>query len=813
VIPSGYQHGEREAHWVEQWRDLYRWDPTRPREETFVVDTPPPTVSGSLHMGHVFSYTQQDVLVRFQRMRGKNIAYPMGWDDNGLPTERRVQNLFRIQCNPRLAYDPNWQPREGKGPFVEVSRQNFIEACGRVTQQDEAAFEDLWRRLGLSVDWSQQYATIDERCRRISQRSFLELLEKGQAYHAEAPTMWDVDFRTAVAQAEVEERIRVGHFHDIRFEVEGGGQFTITTTRPELLPACIAVAAHPDDERYRPLFGKHALTPLFRDRVPIVPAEHADPEKGTGILMICTFGDSADVEFWKKSDLPLKQILGSDGRVLPRELENPKAQDAYDELVGLSAKEARKHIVALLAADLHHGESSLVNAPREVEHPVKFYEKGERPLEFIPTRQWFVRLLEHKPKLLEMGRRIEWHPQSMRVRYDHWVEGLNQDWCVSRQRYFGVPFPLWYRLDDQGEPDYANPITAQQLPVDPMSQVPPGYTEAQRDQPGGFTGEPDVMDTWATSSLTPQILSGWGDDEEKHARLFPADIRPQSHEIIRTWAFYTIVKGFMHHAEIPWRHVLISGWILDPDRKKMSKSAGNVISPVNLMAEHSADGLRYWASRARLGADTAFDEGVLKLGRRLATKLFNAARFVYQQETPAESMPLDQARAVLLKRLVDDVTNRLEAFDYAGALAEIETSFWDFCDNYLELVKRRPNALRPALEVYLRLFAPYLPFVTEEVWSWTHEGSIHLAPWPEPGDASGDPQPYLDAVDLLAQIRGAKTTAKKSLRWPVKHLRVRGAVSGLASVLDDVLAAGAVEAHELEQCEMPVRLDAAVELS
>lgn len=806
VIPSGYSHTEREAHWVEAWRDSYRYDPSRPREETFVVDTPPPTVSGSLHMGHVFSYTQQDLLVRFQRMRGKNIAYPMGWDDNGLPTERRVQNLFRIQCNPRLPYDPDWKPQEGKGPFVEVSRQNFIEACARVTARDEEAFEDLWRKLGLSVDWSLQYATIDERCRRISQQSFLELLEQGQAYHAEAPTMWDVDFKTAVAQAEVEERMRVGHFHDIRFEVEDSPTtFVITTTRPELLPACIAVAAHPDDERYRHLFGKNAVTPLFRVPVPIVPAEHADPEKGTGILMICTFGDSADVEFWKKSNLPLRQILGRDGKILPREFADPKAQAAYDDLVGLSAKEARKRVVALLAQDLHHGESSLVNAPREVEHPVKFYEKGERPLEFIPTRQWFVKILEHKERLLELGHQIAWHPSPMKIRYDHWVEGLNQDWCVSRQRYFGVPFPLWYRLDAQGEPDYANPIRAEHLPVDPMSQTAPGFTEEQRDQPGGFTGEPDVMDTWATSSLTPQILSDWGP-------LFPADIRPQSHEIIRTWAFYTIVKAFMHTNTVPWGHVLISGWILDPDRKKMSKSAGNVIAPVALMAEHSADGLRYWASRARLGADTAFDPGVLKLGRRLATKLFNAARFVYQQETAPESQPLDEARTVLLNQLVHDVTERLEAFDYAGALAEIETSFWDFCDNYLELVKRRPNGLRPALEVYLRLFAPYLPFVTEEVWSWTHAESIHYAPWPEAEHTGGDTQPYLDAVDLLTQIRGAKTTAKKSLRWPVKHLKVRGRLSALQPALPDVLAAGAVEDHELEECEMPVRIDAQVEL-
>jgi valyl-tRNA synthetase len=588
---------EAERRWRKTWEDwgVYRWDPTAPRERTFVVDTPPPTVSGSLHVGHVFSYTHQDLLVRYQRMIGKNIAYPMGWDDNGLPTERRVQNYLGIRCNPHLPYDPDWKPTvggRGKGEIEEVSRQNFIEACAVVTAEDEKAFEHLWRRLGLSIDWTEPYATIDDHCRRISQLSFIDLVERGMVYQVESPTMWDVDFRTAVAQAEVEDRTRQGLFYDVRFAVEGGGELLIATTRPELLPACIAVVAHPDDERYQPLFGRYAITPLFGARVPIVAADHADPEKGTGILMVCTFGDVMDVEWWKQSGLPVKQLLGRDGRIQPvsfgeapfESVDVPAAQRAYDEIVGRTAKQAKLRVAELLAEEgSPHGSPgpALVGEARPVEQVVKFYEKGDRPLEFVPTRQWFIRILDYQRELLEQGDKIQWHPAHMKSRYTNWVEGLNQDWCISRQRYFGVPFPVWYPVLDDGEPDFDRPIYADtaSLPVDPEVDTAPGYEESQRDVPGGFTADPDVMDTWATSSLTPQIQSHWRLDEERHTRLFPMDVRPQAHDIIRTWAFYTIVKAWMHSGDVPWYHVVLSGWILDPDRKKMSKSKGNVVTP------------------------------------------------------------------------------------------------------------------------------------------------------------------------------------------------------------------------------------------
>ncbi len=844
-IPKKYKHIEVEEKWRQRWDEwgIYRWDPSVPRDRTFVVDTPPPTVSGSLHVGHVFSYTHQDLLVRYQRMIGKNIAFPMGWDDNGLPTERRVQNLLGIRCNPHLPYDPDWKPdpKGGKRKEIEeVSRRNFIEACGLVTAEDEQAFEHLWRHLGLSLDWSDQYATIDDHCRKISQLSFLDLVEKGQVYNVESPNMWDIDFKTAVAQAEVEDRPRQGLFYDLRFGVEGGGELLISTTRPELLGACIAVVAHPDDERYQALFGKYAITPLYGARVPIVAAEHADPEKGTGILMVCTFGDAMDVEWWKASGLPVKQLIGRDGRLMPatfgelpfESVDVEAAQRSHDEIAGMTVNRAKKQIAELLAEEGSlpgWEDAALVGEPQPTDQIVKFYEKGDRPLEFVATRQWFIRTLEHKDALLAQGDLIQWHPAYMKKRYTDWVEGLNQDWCISRQRHFGVPFPVWYPVGPDGEPDFEHPILADKeaLPVDPLTDSAPGYTEDQRDQPGGFAAEPDVMDTWATSSLTPQIQSHWGTDPARHASLFPMDIRPQAHDIIRTWAFSTIVKAWMHSGEIPWYHVVLSGWILDPDRKKMSKSKGNVVTPDDLLVEWSSDAVRYWAARARLGTDTAYDPGVFKVGKRLAMKVFNASRFVFMQLESAGggvpdpshiADPLDLALVERLRKVVEQSTRAFEAFDYATALQVAEESFWQFTDHYLELVKLRSYAeedtpgrrsalvaLGLGMNVYLRLLAPFIPYVTEEVWSWSFAGegreqSVHTSPWPTVGELEIVLRPEHEdtleaAVEVMTAIRGAKTLAQKSLRWPVASLEIVGGESArdsLAPVIDDILRAGNV---------------------
>ena len=647
-------------------------------------------------------------------MKGRNVFYPMGWDDNGLPTERRVQNYFHVRCEPGVPHDPGLpmvmaDDETRKGPPRKVSRRNFIDLCLALTAEDEKVFKALWQRLGLSVDWSLEYSTISDSSRRLAQLSFLDLHAKGHVYNVFAPTMWDVDFRTAVAQAEVEDRPQKGAFHELRFGVLGGSGFVIATTRPELLPACVAVAAHPDDERYRGLFGKSAITPVFQTPVPIFASPLVDKDKGTGILMVCTFGDQTDVQWWREQKLPLRQIVGRNGQLVPVEFgteafpsrDPARANAAYALLAGKSLKEAQRALVELLRDPAHaaagDGEAPLRGEPKLIEHAVKFYEKGDRPLEFVTTRQWFVRILEHKEELLQAGDRISWHPDFMRQRYRNWTENLQLDWCVSRQRYFGVPFPVWYAVKDNGETDFERPLLAlpETLPVDPTSDAPPGFAEAQRDLPGGFRAETDVFDTWFTSSLTPQIASGWTDKPARHAKLFPMDLRPQSHEIIRTWAFYTIVKAHLHEGEIPWRNVAISGWVLDPDRKKMSKSKGNVITPMHLLDQYGADAVRYWSLAARLGTDTAFDEKVLKVGRRLAVKLFNASKFALGQEGPdgPVTRELDLSFLSRLRETVTRASLAMEAYEYQAALEASERFFWSgFTDTYMEMVKARCRA-------------------------------------------------------------------------------------------------------------------------
>ena len=839
TLPQHFDSREAETRWDARWRErgVYRFreDDAGPR---FVIDTPPPTVSGSLHVGHVFSYTQTDVLARYQRMRGKNVFYPMGWDDNGLPTERRVQNYFHVRCDSGARHDPDSvalrmaDEATRKQPPRLVSRADFIELCLRLTREDEQAFKELWQRLALSVDWAFEYSTISEHSRRIAQLSFLDLYRRGHLYNVEAPTLWDVDFRTAVAQAEVKDQPVRGAFHKIRFDVEGSGSFVIATTRPELLPACVGVAAHPEDERYQALLGKRAITPLFRVPVPIFASELVDREKGTGILMVCTFGDATDVQWWREQGLALRQVIGRNGRMEPvrfgderfPSLDAAAANDAYARLAGKSIKEAQKAIVELLRG------GALVEEPQPIEHPVKFYEQGDRPLEFITTRQWFVRLLDKKPQLVEAGDKIAWHPDFMGLRYRNWTENLNLDWCISRQRYFGVSFPVWYPVTADGRTDFEHPMVADErtLPVDPMEQAPPGYTEAQRDQPGGFRPDPDVFDTWFTSSLSPQIASGWTLRPERHARLFPNDLRPQSHEIIRTWAFYTIAKALLHEQTIPWRNVAISGWVLDPDRKKMSKSKGNVLTPMHLLDQYGADAVRYWALAAKLGTDTLFDEKVLKVGKRLVTKLFNASKFVLAQEAPQGEIahPLDRGFLVRLSEVVEQASAALDGYDYALALAQSERFFWSgFTDSYVEIVKARARsesdaagrasavaALQRGKDALLRLFAPFLPYITEEVWSWTRSDSIHRAAWPSAselrpaGAGEDDARVYDAAAECLDLIHKAKSGAGASVGRHIARLTL--AVSSarapvLRVALPDVLAAARVLEHELLVSDEP----------
>jgi valyl-tRNA synthetase len=813
------------ARWEEQ--GTYRFDRSKTRSEIYAIDTPPPTVSGSLHVGHVFSFTHTDTVARYQRMRGREVFYPMGFDDNGVPTERRVENYYGVRCDPSLPYDPDFRPPEGpatsnrRDDLVRISRRNFIDLCFGLTAEDEQAFEALWRHLGLSVDWTLTYTTINDHSRRVSQRAFLRNLARGEAYQAEAPTLWDIRFEMAVSQAELEDREHPGAYHQIAFHRDGEEAVVIDTTRPELVPACVALVAHPDDDRYRSLFGTEVTTPLFGVPVPVKAHTLADPEKGTGIAMICTFGDLNDVTWWRELDLPVRAVVGRDGRLLadPPPGFGDDASALYrGELAGKTLFSARERIVALLAesGDLH-------GDPRPITHPVKFYEKGDKPLEIVTSRQWYIRNGgrddDLRQALIERGREVEWHPPFMRARYEDWVEGLNGDWLISRQRYFGVPIPVWYEVGGDGEVDYERVLVPDEaaLPIDPSSDVPLGYEEGQRGRPGGFVGETDIMDTWATSSLTPQIATGWEDDPDLFGRTFSMDLRPQAHDIIRTWLFATVVRAHFEHGCAPWGHAAISGFILDPDRKKMSKSRGNVVTPMALLEQFGSDAVRYWAAEGRPGTDTAFDEGQMKVGRRLAIKILNVSRFVLNlgDEAPPEGAPvthpLDRSMLARLATLVDQATSAFEAYDYARSLERTETFFWWFCDNHVELVKGRAYggrgdeaavsaraALEIALSTLLRLLAPILPYATEEAWSWWHEGSIHRASWPDPTEAvmlagDGDPRVAEVATDVLSEIRKAKTEAGASLRADVARIVVRDTPERLAALqaaADDVLDAG-----------------------
>ena len=814
-----------EQRWDEVWqRDgVYRFDRSRERADVYAIDTPPPTVSGSLHIGHVFSYTHTDLLARFQRMRGKAVFYPMGWDDNGLPTERRVQNYYGVRCDPSQPYDPSYAPPADSGslkkgtPQTSISRRNFIELCHQLSAEDEKAFEGLFRRLGLSVDWEHTYETIGDRARRAAQRAFLRNLARGEAYATEAPTLWDVDYKTAVAQAELADRELPGAYHRIGFAKADGEPVFIETTRPELIPACVALVAHPDDERYRPLFGSTVTTPLFGVEVPVHAHELADPSKGSGIAMICTFGDTTDVTWWRELDLPVRSIVARDGRIIAAPPDGV-APEPYAELAGKTVKQAQKRIVELLAES-----GDLVGEPTPITHPVKFYERGDRPLEIVTSRQWYLRNggrdADLRDDLLGRGEQLTWHPGFMQSRYDNWVSGLNGDWLISRQRFFGVPFPLWYPLDASGEPVHDKPLLPDEaeLPIDPTSSTPAGYDESQRDAPGGFTADPDIMDTWATSSVSPQIAGGWEDDPDLFARVFPYDLRPQGHDIIRTWLFATVVRSHHEHGSLPWSDAALSGWILDPDRKKMSKSVGNVVTPMGLLEQHGTDAVRYWAANGRLGTDTAFDEGQMKIGRRLAVKLLNASKFALAFPVAPDgpvTEPLDRALLTRLADVVDEATAAFDAYDYTRALERTEAFFWSYCDDYIELVKGRAygdgeaaesasRALRLSLDVLLRLFAPVLPFATEEVWSWWREGSVHTSPWPDAAalrDAGGadrvDPDCLSVAAEVLQSVRRAKSEAKVSMRTPVTLLTVTApdaVVELFAAVEEDLRNAGVVE--------------------
>jgi len=828
-----------EGKWGNSWvqNKTFAFDKTAAKENVYSIDTPPPTVSGSLHVGHVFSYTHTDLIARYQRMTGKKVFYPIGWDDNGLPTERRVQNYFGVRCEPTLPFDANFvAPNEPSEKQIPISRKNFVELCEKLTLEDEKVFESLFQTLGLSIDWNYTYQTIDKRARTVSQRAFLRNLKRGEAYQAEAPTLWDVTFRTAVAQAELEDRERPGAFHKIGFKKQNGENVYIETTRPELLPSCVALVANPDDDRYKELFGKTVTTPLFDVEVPVVAHQLADPEKGSGIAMICTFGDLTDVIWWREFDLPTRGLIGWDGRIVaenPDWLTTESAKQTFEKIVGKTSHTAREVLVAELKTS-----GDLVGDPKPITHAVKFFEKGDKPLEIVTTRQWYIRNggrdQELRTKLLKRGSELNWHPEYMKVRYENWVEGLNGDWLISRQRFFGVPLPLWYKLDTDGNPDYGQIIVPDenQLPIDPQSEAPIGFDESQRNKPNGFIGDPDVMDTWATSSLTPQIAGSWELDTDLFNLIFPMDLRPQSHEIIRTWLFSTVVRSHLEENSLPWKNASISGWILDPDRKKMSKSKGNVVTPIDLLEEYGSDAVRYWAAMGRPGTDTAFDTGQMKIGKRLAIKLLNASKFSLSLNATLNSadvtQDVDHALLNKLAQVVETATTSFEKYDYTRALEVAETFFWAFTDDYVELVKERTygnqgeaaaNSARAALGItthtLLKLFAPFIPFVTEEVWSWWQEGSIHLQSWPKSSEIITNKSVGIDPLNnvtwILSEVRKVKTENKQSMKAEVKTLEIWAKAEVIEQVKDaqkDLIAAGNIKDLKLNVTDSEIKVKA-----
>ena len=846
-----------EDKWRKTWDEsgVYKFRNTRDRKAVYSIDTPPPTVSGHLHVGHVFSYTHTDIIARFKRMQGFDVFYPMGWDDNGLPTERRVQNYYGVRVDTSLKYDPDFKPpfegTDGKKinakDQVPVSRKNFIELCERLTKEDEKQFEELWRSLGLSIDWSQTYHTIGEHPQRVAQKAFLRNLARGEAYQKDAPGLWDVTFQTAVAQAELESREYPGFYHKIAFRFEDGTPIYIETTRPELLAACGALIANPDDDRYKQYFGQYVYSPLFKVKVPILAHPAAEMDKGAGIAMCCTFGDVTDVEWWRDLKLPTRPIIQRNGRIImsvPDWIEDPQGRAIFEETEGKTTFSARKIIV-----DHLRESGDMDGEPKPTTRMTNFYEKGDKPLEIVTSRQWYLKNggtdKKLNAELIERGNELNFHPDFMHVRYDNWVNGLNGDWLISRQRFFGVPFPLWYPLDANGEPDYEHPLTPRedQLPIDPTNDVPEGYDESQRDQPNGFTAEKDIMDTWATSSLTPQIVTHWAEPGEENEALFkatfPMDLRPQGQDIIRTWLFSSIDRAHLENHCLPWANATLSGWILDPDHKKMSKSKGNVVVPNKPIKQFGADAVRYWAASARLGLDATYDEGQMKIGRRLAIKLLNATKFALaigrEDENhhvgapavahwnPADvTEPLDRAVMAKMALIIRQATNALNAYEHSKALEVIESFFWQFCDDYIELVKNRAygtadstgktpseaavksarTTLGLGLDTFARLLAPYLPYATEEVWSWMHEGegSVHRAAWPKPEPYEQaafkvSPDVLTYAGEALASLRKIKSEAKVSMKTPILSVTldaVDDAADSIKATLGDIAEAGRV---------------------
>ncbi len=795
-----YNPKQIEAKWQKYWQEkkIYKWLNDLPKNQTFVIDTPPPTVSGLLHMGHVFSYTQADFIARYKRMKGFDVFYPMGFDDNGLPTERLVEKILNIKAN-------------------QLPRDEFIAKCQKIVDEAEKEFEILFNEIALSIDWEQKYQTISAESQKISQSSFIDLHQKGRAERRLEPVFWDIADKTALAQADLIDKEIPGMMNDIEFEIVGSDQkITIATTRPELLAACVAIMVHPDDARYQQFHQKNAISPLFKSQIPIIADDLVQLDKGTGAVMCCTFGDETDIKWWKKHQLKLKIIIDKDGKVI----DNHQLRDSafYQQLIALRLKDVKQKILENLT------DQNLLKKQEQIMHNVKCAERSGVAIEILVVPQWFIKILDQKAELKAQANQCNWHPNYMKVRIEQWIDGLSWDWCISRQRYFGVAFPIWYskKAGEEGKILIAD---IDQLPCDPLTSLPKGYN---RDE---VEPDLDVMDTWATSSISPQLSSKAISSElnlgnlERHQKLFPADLRPQAHEIIRSWAFYTIVKAHLHENTIPWKNLMISGWCLAADKTKMSKSKNNVITPTDLITEKGSDIVRYWASTSHLGVDTAYSEELFKIGQKLLTKLFNAAKFAsmnFELLTKNPTTIIDEiknkkifcgADLWILSKL--DLTIKradleFEKFEYAKAREAAEEFFWvDFCDNYLEIIKVRAYGVKGekfaninlsdeqkaeiersqlsaiytlffCLKNILKLFAPFIPHISEEIYNqffaadFAKTGSIHArGTWPDINQgffASEFHDLGQAALKLIFEVRKFKSDNNLSMKTPIKKM-------------------------------------------
>ncbi len=792
-LPKRYDPAEAEPKWQKYWEEneVFSFDREDSQREVYSVDTPPPTVSGKMHLGHAFSYSQQDFMVRFHRMLGKNVFYPFGTDNNGVATERLIEKMKKVKAK-------------------KMGRSEFVKLCLETVKTELIPqYTSDMKRLGLSCDFSLFYDTIDEHSQKISQQSFIDLYKSGREYRKDAPTMWCPTCETGISQVECEDKELDSHFNDIVFKlIEDDGSETdvlIATTRPELLPACVAIFYHPDDTRYQKYNGKKAKVPLFNHEVVILPDKRADPEKGTGIVMCCTFGDQTDMEWQKAHDLPIKLAISADGKMTA-------LAGKYE---GMKISDARKAMIADMK------ETGLLVSQKPIKHAVNVHERCGTEVEFLKAKQWFIKYLDLKEEMIAWGKSLNWYPDHMRVRYDHWVNGLQWDWMISRQRYFGVPFPVWYCK----ECDEVIVADEKDLPVDPIKDKAP-VDACPKCGSSEFVAEEDVMDTWATSSLTPQIAAGLVD----HKGVYPMSLRPQAHDIITFWLFNTVVKSRLHNEVNPWKDVAISGHAQDPHGKKMSKSKGNVVEPQKMIAKYSSDALRFWAAGSKLGDDLPFQEKDLVTGAKFTTKLWNASKFCFMHLEDFDSSTVPKKLEIVdrwilskLSRIIKDSTASFERYEYSKTKLDVEGFFWhDFCDDYLEIVKDRlynPDrrgsdarlsgqyGLYHSLNAVLKMIAPIMPHISEEVYhlyyaSQEEKKSIHISSWPSldmpDEEAEKIGQVVIEAVE---HARRAKSEKNVSLKTPIVQMFVKAKITPeeFDLVVDEIKAATKAEVIEFEQ--------------